>query len=155
MAEMPRDHRPTKSLRVLLAEEDAGASGSGLALLLGLQEDIEVVARPGRGEDLVTATLTSRPHVALLDLELPDGCGLQAATALRDEAPDCRVLLLTPSARPGLLDRALEAGAAGLVLRHLPIEGITDAIRRSLTGEQVFDPIFGTHSPEPPAPGTA
>ena len=109
---MPRDHRPAKSVRVLLAE-DQGMMRGALALLLGLEEDIEVVAQVGAGDAIVDAALHSRPDVALLDIELPGCSGLDAAAQLRDEVPDCRVLILTTFGRPGYLRRAMEAGAAG------------------------------------------
>ncbi|WP_245702584.1 response regulator, partial [Streptomyces aurantiacus] len=111
---MPREHRAAKSIRVLLAE-DQGMMRGALALLLGLEEDIEVVAQVGTGDAIVGAALESRPDVALLDIELPGISGLDAAALLREETPDCRVLILTTFGRPGYLRRAMEAGAAGFL----------------------------------------
>ncbi|MCB5182153.1 DNA-binding response regulator [Streptomyces antimicrobicus] len=115
---MPRDHRPAKSLRVLLSPPDPA-----LAVLLGLQPDLEVVADP----------LTGRPEVALVAEASQVG-------AVLAEAPDCRVLLLTGSAPPGLLRAALAAGASGMVLRDGPVADLAAAIRRASTGETVVDP---------------
>ncbi|MEV6951210.1 DNA-binding response regulator [Streptomyces sp. NPDC051183] len=117
---MPVNHRPTRSLRVLLAFPDAAA----LAVRLGLQPDIEVVA-----------TALARPAVALV--EEPG-----AVAELLGEDPECRVLVLTGSAHPGLREAALEAGAAGLVLRDGPIEDLADSIRRASMGETVVDPAL-------------
>lgn len=139
--EMPQDHRPAKSIRVLLAE-DQGMMRGALALLLGLEADIEVVAQVGRGDAIVDAALTSRPDVALLDIELPGCSGLDAAALLRDEVPDCRVLILTTFGRPGYLRRAMEAGAAGFLVKDGPVEELAEAIRRVLTGETVIDPAL-------------
>src|SRR5688500_16598663 len=102
MNEMPRDHRPAKSVRVHLAG-DQGMMRGALALLLGLEADIDVVAQVGRGDQIVEAALTSRPDVALLDIELPGRSGLDAAADLAREVPDCRVLILTTFGRPGCL----------------------------------------------------
>ncbi|WP_307665992.1 response regulator transcription factor [Streptomyces sp. V1I1] len=151
---MPRDHRPAKSVRVLLAE-DQGMMRGALALLLGLEADIEVVAQVGRGDAVVDAALTSRPDVALLDIELPGRSGLDAAADLRDEVPDCRVLILTTFGRPGYLRRAMEAGAAGFLVKDGPVEELASAIRRVLTGETVIDPALAAALSAGPSPLTA
>ncbi|MFF2197983.1 DNA-binding response regulator [Streptomyces sp. NPDC058157] len=116
---MPAAHRPARSLRVLLDPPNPP-----LALRLGLQPDIEVVA-----------SLTQRPAVALV--EDPD-----AVTALLAEDPECRVLVATGSAHPGLREAVLAAGAAGLVLRDGPVEELAECLRRASTGETVVDPAL-------------
>ncbi|MER7577290.1 response regulator transcription factor [Streptomyces sp. NPDC126514] len=138
---MPRDYRPAKSVRVLLAE-DQGMMRGALALLLGMEPDLEVVAQVGSGDAIVDAALTYRPDVALLDIELPVRSGLDAAAELRDQVPDCRVLILTTYGRPGYLRRAMEAGAAGFLVKDGPVEDLAVAIRRALTGETVIDPAL-------------
>ncbi|MFE3743721.1 response regulator [Streptomyces sp. NPDC059096] len=138
---MPRDQRPAKCVRLLLAE-DQGMLRGALALLLGMEADLEVVAQVARGDAIVDAALTSRPDVALLDIELPGLSGLDAAAALRTEVPECRVLILTTFGRPGYLRRAMEAGAAGFLVKDGPVEELAAAIRRVLTGETVIDPAL-------------
>ncbi|MEU8735939.1 response regulator [Streptomyces halstedii] len=138
---MPQDHRPARSVRVLLAE-DQGMMRSALALLLGMEPDLEVVAQVAAGDQIVGAALTARPDVALLDIELPGLSGLDAATELRTEVPDCRVLILTTFGRPGYLRRAMEAGAAGFLVKDGPVEDLAKAIRRVLAGETVVDPAL-------------
>ncbi|MFD9392522.1 response regulator [Streptomyces sp. NPDC060000] len=138
---MPRDHRPTKSIRVLLAE-DQGMMRGALALLLGLEADIEVVAQVGTGDAIVDAALLHRPDVALLDIELPGMSGLDAAAELREQAPGCRVLILTTFGRPGYLRRAMEAGASGFLVKDGPVEELAAAIRRVLACETVVDPAL-------------
>ncbi|MER6676072.1 response regulator transcription factor [Streptomyces sp. NPDC000983] len=138
---MPRDHRPAKSVRVLLAE-DQGMMRGALALLLGMEPDLEVVAQVGSGDAIVDAALLHRPDVALLDIELPVRSGLDAAADLRDQVPDCRVLILTTFGRPGYLRRAMEAGAVGFLVKDGPVEELAGAIRRVLTGETVIDPAL-------------
>ncbi|MGY0486840.1 response regulator [Streptomyces sp. WG-D5] len=138
---MPQDHRPAKSIRVLLAE-DQGMMRGALALLLGLEPDLEVVAQVATGDVIVDTALTCRPDVALLDIELPGISGLDAAAELRDQVPDCRVLILTTFGRPGYLRRAMEAGAAGFLVKDGPVEELAEAIRTVLRGETVVDPAL-------------
>ncbi|MYW64543.1 response regulator [Streptomyces sp. SID8379] len=138
---MPQDHRPAKSVRVLLAE-DQGMMRGALALLLGLEEDMEVVAQVAAGDVIVDKALECRPDVALLDIELPGRSGLDAAADLRDQVPDCRVLILTTFGRPGYLRRAMEAGAAGFLVKDGPVEDLAEAVRKVLRGETVVDPAL-------------
>ncbi|MFC7308490.1 response regulator [Streptomyces monticola] len=141
MDEMPQDHRPTKCVRVLLAE-DQGMMRGALALLLGMERDIEVVAQVGAGDQVVDAALSAHPDVALLDIELPGRSGLDAAEELRTECPDCKVLILTTFGRPGYLRRAMDAGAAGFLVKDGPVEELAEAIRQVLRGETVVDPAL-------------
>ncbi|MER6782018.1 MULTISPECIES: response regulator transcription factor [unclassified Streptomyces] len=128
-------------IKVLLAE-DQGMMRGALALLLGLEEDIEVVAQVGAGDEIVPAAIGARPDVALLDIELPGCSGLDAAAELRTRVPDCRVLILTTFGRPGYLRRAMEAGAAGFLVKDGPVEELAAAVRRVLAGETVIDPAL-------------
>ncbi|MDI6515962.1 response regulator transcription factor [Streptomyces coelicoflavus] len=135
--ETPRAH----PVRVLLAE-DQGMMRGALALLLGMEEDIEVVAQVAAGDEIVAAALTHRPDIALLDIELPGLSGLDAAAELRERVPGCRVLILTTFGRPGYLRRAMDAGAAGFLVKDGPVEELASAIRRVLAGETVVDPAL-------------
>ncbi|MFF5172047.1 DNA-binding response regulator [Micromonospora sp. NPDC000089] len=128
-------------IRLLLAE-DQGMMRGALALLLNLEPDFEVVAEAGTAAEALAAALRSHPDVALLDIELPDGSGLDTAAELRDRLPGCRVLILTTFGRPGYLRRAMEAGAAGFLVKDGPVEDLAVAVRRVLTGERVIDPAL-------------
>ncbi|MFJ6559049.1 response regulator [Streptomyces sp. NPDC091412] len=138
---MPGDRRPDKIIRLLLAEDQQMMRGA-LALLLGMEDDMEVVAQVSAGDAIVDAALTHRPDVALLDIELPGMSGLDAAAELREQAPGCRVLILTTFGRPGYLRRAMEAGAGGFLVKDGPVEELAAAIRRVLAGETVVDPAL-------------
>ncbi|MFC4587746.1 response regulator transcription factor [Sphaerisporangium corydalis] len=128
-------------IRVLLAE-DQGMMRGALALLLGLEDDIEIVAQVSSGEQVVAAALEHRPDVALLDIEMPGRSGLDAAADLRGALPSCRVLILTTFGRPGYLRRAMEAGAQGFMVKDGPVEELAAAVRRVLAGERVIDPAL-------------
>ncbi|MCA6094796.1 response regulator transcription factor [Streptomyces sp. SCA3-4] len=127
--------------RILLAE-DQGMMRGALALLLGLEEDMEIVAQVGSGDQILPQALETRPDIALLDIELPGRSGLDAAADLRVRLPQCRVLILTTFGRPGYLRRAMEAGASGFLVKDGPVEDLAAAIRRVLAGERVIDPAL-------------
>jgi two-component system, NarL family, response regulator DesR len=126
-------------IRVLLAE-DQGMMRGALAMLLGLEEDIEVVAQVAAGDQVLAQASETRPDVALLDIEMPGQSGLDVAAELRGRLPSCKVLILTTFGRPGYLRRAMEAGASGFLVKDGPVEELTAAIRKVLAGEQVIDP---------------
>lgn len=113
-----------------------------LALLLGMESDMEVVAQVGVGDEVLAAALAHRPDVALLDIGMPGLSGLDAAVLLRAEVPDCRVLIVTTVGRPEYLRRAMEAGAVGFLVKDGPVEELAAAIRRVLAGETVIDPAL-------------
>ncbi|WP_117668123.1 DNA-binding response regulator [Micromonospora sp. MW-13] len=126
-------------IKILLAE-DQGMMRGALALLLGLEEDMEVVAQVAEGDKIVPVALKIRPDVAVLDIELPRHSGLDAAAELRAQLPDCKVLIVTTFSRPGYLRRAMEAGAMGFLSKDGPVDQLAASIRRVLNGESVIDP---------------
>ncbi len=111
-----------------------------LATLLSLEDDIEVVAQLTRGDEVLDAARSSQPDVALLDIEMPGGDGLEAAARLNHELPGVKVLILTTFGRPGFLRRALESGAVGFLLKDAPASELSAAIRGALDGQRVVDP---------------
>jgi two-component system, NarL family, response regulator DesR len=128
-------------IRVLIAEDQAMMRGA-LAVLLDLEDDIDVVAQVSAGDEVVPAAIASRADVALLDIELPRMSGLDAAAALREAVPSCDVLIVTTFGRPGYLRRALESGARGFLVKDGPVDGLAAAIRRVRAGETVVDPTL-------------
>lgn len=128
-------------IRVLLAEDQAMVRGA-IAALLTLQGDIEIIAEVGRGDEVVSAALTTHPDVALLDIEMPGCDGISAAAALHTQLPSCRVLILTTFGRPGYLRKAMESGVVGFLLKDAPAEQLATAIRRTVAGERVVDPAL-------------
>jgi two-component system response regulator DesR len=93
-------------IRVLLAE-DQGMMRGALALLLGLEDDFEVVGQVSTGDQIVPVALEVRPDVAVLDIEMPGRSGLDAAADLHAELPACKILIVTTFGRPGYLRRAM------------------------------------------------
>jgi two-component system, NarL family, response regulator DesR len=126
-------------IRLLLADDQELIRGA-LAVMLGLEDDFEVVATVGRGDEVVPAAKEHHPDIALLDIDMPGIDGLAAASVLSQEVPDCKALILTTFGRPGYLRRAMESGASGFVVKDAPPEQLADAIRRVAAGERVVDP---------------
>ena len=129
------------TVRVLLAEDQAMVRGA-LSALLSLEDDIEIVAEASRGDEVLPAALDSLPDVALLDIEMPGGDGLEAAAVLHERLPSCLVVILTTFGRSGYLKRAMESGAVGFLLKDAPASELAEAIRGAMKGERVVDPAL-------------
>jgi two-component system response regulator DesR len=125
--------------RILIAEGQEMVRGA-LISLLELEDDLQVVAQVGRGDEVLDAARASEPDVALLDIEMPGMTGLEALEQLAAALPAVKILILTTFGRPGYLRRAMEGGAAGFVLKDAPATELASAIRRALAGERIVDP---------------
>ena len=132
-------------IRILLADDQALVRGA-LAALLDLEADLEVVAQVGRGDEVVAAARSARAEVCLLDIEMPGLTGLEVAEQLRAELPAVRSLIVTTFGRPGYVRRALDAGAAGFLVKDTPARELADAVRRVHAGLRVVDPGLATES---------
>jgi two-component system response regulator DesR len=128
-------------IRVLIAEDQAMVRGA-LASLLGLEQDIRVVAEVDRGDRVLAVAQKTRPDVALLDIEMPGLDGIAAAAELARVLPDTRSVILTTFGRPGYMRRALAQGASGFLLKDAPASELAAAIRAVVAGRQAIDPTL-------------
>ncbi|MGO9960515.1 MAG: DNA-binding response regulator [Solirubrobacteraceae bacterium] len=126
-------------IRVLVAEDQHLIRGALLALI-GLNDDMHVVAELSHGDEILPVCRRERPDVAVLDIDLPGTDGLTAAAALRGELPETKVLILTGLGSPGHLVRALEAEVAGFLRKDAPPQELADAIRRVAKNQRFLDP---------------
>ena len=112
----------------------------GLRDLLGAEPDIDVVGdAPTAGMGLAGIASTS-PDVAVLDVRLPDGNGVEMCREIRARAPDVACLMLTSFGDDEALFDAIMAGAAGYLLKDVKGQGLVDAVRRVAAGESLLDP---------------
>lgn len=139
-------------IRVLVSDDQAMIRGA-LAGLLALEPDIEVVAQAADGVETIeelarlasvkTAGETARAHppvdVAIIDIEMPRMDGITATEAIRARFPGVRVLIVTTFGRPGYLQRALAAGAAGFMVKDAPVETLSDGVRTVAAGGRAID----------------
>ena len=133
------------TIRVLRADAQALVRGA-IAALLDLEDDIEVVAEVGRGDEVVEACEQHSVDVAVVDVQMPGLTGIEATELLRRQLPHVRVLIVTTFGRPGFLRRAMRAGADGFFVKDTPARQLADAVRRVAAGEQVVDPALAADS---------
>jgi two-component system response regulator DesR len=125
-------------IRLLVADDEHLIRGA-LVALLQLEPDIEVVATADNGARAVEEARRHRPDVCLLDLEMPEADGLEAAGRILASVPS-RVIIVTRHARPGVLRRALAARVSGFVPKSTPAEQLADVIRTVAAGRRYIDP---------------
>ncbi|HYO20663.1 MAG TPA: response regulator transcription factor [Dermatophilaceae bacterium] len=126
-------------IRLLLAD-DENLIRSALAALLGMEEDLQVVAQAATGDEALAMARVHRPDVAVLDLQMPGLDGIAVAEALRHELPGCASIIVTSHGRPGHLKRALAAGARGFVPKTVSAHVLADVVRTTHGGGRYVDP---------------
>jgi two-component system response regulator DesR len=123
---------------VVLADDEV-LLRSALASLLPLEGDIRVLAEAADGAEAATATLTHRPDVLVIDLEMPGVDGLAAVAEIRRTIPDQVVLMLTRHARPGVLRSALKLGVQGFASKAAEPAHIASVIAALHAGRRWID----------------
>ena len=137
------------TIRVLVADDQAMIRGA-LAGLLDLESDIEVVAQASDGaralEELARLAAAGGParasapvDVAIIDVEMPHMDGITATQAICSRFPAVRVLIVTTFGRPGYLQRALDAGATGFMVKDAPVEALAHGVRTVAAGGRAID----------------
>ncbi|MFD0813149.1 DNA-binding response regulator [Amycolatopsis umgeniensis] len=125
-------------IKVLVAEDMHIVRGA-LVALLGLEADIEVVAECASGDEILPLAQSSRPDIALIDIDLPGKDGLTAAAELHEQLPGVRTLILTSLGSPGTLRRALAAKVNGFLRKDAPADRLANAVRGVAAGRRVVD----------------
>jgi len=121
-------------MRLLIAD-DHGIVRGGLRLLLDRQADMQVVAEAADGAEAVALALRERPDICVLDVAMPKMTGLQATVEIRLHAPEISVLVLSMHDDERYLYEALQAGAAGYVLKREADTVLVEAVRAVARGE--------------------
>ncbi|MDJ0499134.1 MAG: response regulator transcription factor [Acidimicrobiia bacterium] len=128
------------SIRVAVVDDQALVRG-GFATMLGLQDDIEVVAEAGDGTAAIEIARTHRPDVILMDIRMPEMDGLAATEAIVDSADwPVKVLILTTFDPDEYVYKALRAGASGFVLKDISPEDLVAAVRTVADGGALLAP---------------
>jgi len=120
--------------------EDHLLMRAGVRLVLQAESDFEVVGETAGGSDVLAKAIALRPDVILMDVVLAGGDGVEATRAIRARCPDIHILILTAYADAELFKRAIEAGAAGYVLKDIAPAHLCAAIRAVSNGTTMLNP---------------
>lgn len=127
------------TIRILIADDHAVVA-EGLKHLVEAQSDLHVVATVGDGRAAVQAAKETEPDVVLMDLSMPELNGADAARAIIDERPECKVIVLSMYAEREYVRRALKAGATGYVVKRSAAKELVEAIRAVHAGQRYLSP---------------
>ncbi len=143
----------------LLIVDDHAIVREGLRTLLAETPDLDIVGEAVDGPGAVSQALALKPDVILLDLMLPGFNGIEVTQRLHQSLPECRILLLTSFAEDQNVVSAMQAGAAGYLLKDVLQGDLLSAIRQAMLGEPVLHPEAQRklieHLTRPPAPAPA
>lgn len=124
-------------IRILLAD-DHTVMRRGLRLLLESQADFSVVAEASDGREAVEQAETARPHVAVLDVAMPNLSGIEAAQRIAAQTPNVAIVILSMHSDEGYVLRALKAGARGYLLKDAAESDLIEAIKAVSQGKTYF-----------------
>ncbi len=125
----------SEQIRVL-SVDDHPLLREGISALVNNQPDMTVVAEASTGAEAITVFKQHLPDVTLLDLRLPDMSGIDILIAIRTEFPDARIIILTTFEGDVEINRALQAGARGYLLKNMPPSELLDVIRQVHAGKK-------------------
>lgn len=142
-------------IHVIVADDQALIRGA-LSALIDLEDDMRVVAQAADGREAIAAveaynaensrgdqaSKAASTLVVIMDVEMPVIDGISAAAALKERGANARVLMVTTFGRPGYVQRALDAGAVGFIVKDAPAEQLLEAIRRTSQGLRTVDPAL-------------
>jgi len=134
-----KDRAVPDPVRILLADDHAVVR-QGLRLFLDLQPDLTVVGEAADGAEAIERAKELQPDLVLMDLSMPGTDGVRATRTLRSETPETKVLVLTSFADDEHVVSALQAGAAGYLMKDARPEEVADAVRSVSRGEPFLDP---------------
>jgi len=130
-------------IRVLIADDQA-LFRRGLYVVLGTEENIEVVAEAEDGEQAILKAEEMAPDVVLMDVRMPRVNGIEAAQRIREVLPSTKILMLTVSDEEDDLYEAIKAGANGYLLKEISVEEVATAIRSVVQGESLISPSMAS-----------
>jgi DNA-binding NarL/FixJ family response regulator len=146
-------------IRVLVVDDHAVFSDA-LATILATEADLEVVGKGATVREAISLAHTLQPDVVLLDVHMPDGSGIQAATAIKKDRPQTQVVILTSDEEESVLRSAVKAGVTGYLSKHESATQVVQAVRSAARGEALIAPYMlarllrGLQKKDEPGPAT-
>jgi DNA-binding NarL/FixJ family response regulator len=137
------DQTDDEVIRVLIADDQA-LFRRGLYVVLGTEENIEVVAEAEDGEQAIVKAEEMAPDVVLMDVRMPRVNGIEAASRIRETLPSTKILMLTVSDEEDDLYEAIKAGANGYLLKEISVEEVASAIRAVVQGQSLISPSMAS-----------
>lgn len=130
-----------EKIKVMIVD-DHKMVAQALARSIDDQSDMHVIAAPGSLEESVSTARLLAPDVVLMDYELPDGNGIDAAAKIRADRPETRIVMVTAYTDDAILIAAIEAGCSGYVTKDKAMDEVVRAVRAAHAGEALISPAM-------------
>jgi DNA-binding NarL/FixJ family response regulator len=130
-------------IRVLVVDDHA-LFRRGLQMVLGSEDDIEVVGEASDGAEAISVATETTPDIVLMDVRMPRRGGIDATTAIKDAVPRSKIIMLTISDEEADLYDAIKAGAMGYLLKEISIEEVASAVRAVHNGQSLISPSMAS-----------
>ncbi len=130
-----------KLIRILVADDHALVRESIRAILAN-QEDMEIVATAGDGNEAIQLAVVHQPDVVVMDISMPSMDGIHATQLIHESQPDTRIVILSMHVNAALVQQALRMGARGYVLKRRATDELPNAIRTAVQGELFLSPAI-------------
>lgn len=139
----------TEQARIrILGVDDHPLLREGIAVIINSQPDMVLVSQAANGAEAIQQFRQHKPDVTLMDLRLPDLNGIDVMIAIRAEFPEARIIMLTTFEGDVEIQRALEAGARGYLLKNMPPSELAQVIRQVHAGKKRIPPEIAAHLAE-------
>src|SRR5277367_1601910 len=132
----------------ILSVDDHPLLREGIATIINSQPDMTMVSQAANGADGIQEYRRHKPDVTLMDLRLPDLSGIDAMIAIRADFPEARIFMLTTFEGDVEIQRALQAGARGYLLKNMPPSELVQVIRQVHAGKKRVPPEVAAHLAE-------
>jgi DNA-binding NarL/FixJ family response regulator len=143
MSEPEEPIRPTEPIRVVVVD-DQELFRRGLIMLVGAEDDIEVVGEASDGEEATALAEATVPDVILMDVRMPKLSGIEACVTIKQVAPSAKIIMLTMSDEEADLYDAIKNGASGYLLKDASIDEVAQAIRVVSDGQSLISPSMAS-----------
>ena len=140
---MSKDRGADERLRVMVVDDHA-LFRRGLEMVLGNEPDLELVGEASDGQEAIEKAQETMPDVVLMDVRMPKRSGIEATAQIKELLPHVKILMLTISDEEADLYDAIKAGASGYLLKEIPIEEVSDAIRSVWAGQSRISPSMAS-----------
>ncbi|MBO7745711.1 response regulator transcription factor [Paenibacillus sp. MWE-103] len=124
-------------IKVLLAD-DQKMIRQGFGYVIGLQDDMTLAGEAADGREAVAQALALRPDIILMDIQMPQMTGIEAAKAILRQLPNVKIVVLTTFNDPDYIYEVIRAGAVGYLLKDADVEDMLEAVRSAHRGEAVY-----------------
>lgn len=126
-------------IKIIIVEDQALVRGA-ISALIGMEDNIEVIAEANNGQQAVKLIEDLQPDIVLTDIEMPQMTGIELVEHISRHHPDIKTMIMTTFSKAGYIRRAINAGVMSFILKEAPSDELIASINKAIAGKKVIDP---------------